>query len=158
MERWEQIGRVALPDAVRRKLTEACRTGLPCEVCGLVLGDFRPGGTLYVQDIAVVRNAADRPESAFRFAPEDWVAAYYAAASGSGSRIVGVFHSHPRGNAKPSRADLRGWDGCGTYWIVGMETAATDGEPELSAYRRDAGGRWIALPVRLEGEGPVNDG
>jgi len=74
----------------------------PEEACGLLLGR----GTRVVA-ARRTRNAAKRPLLGFVIDPLETLAVAEAAAEG-GLEVVGVWHSHPQGEASMSSADRRG--------------------------------------------------
>ncbi|MCC3376363.1 M67 family metallopeptidase [Cohnella sp. REN36] len=123
-------------------LVETCRIRLPSEACGVIVGK-RAGDEVLAQRFILLRNVAADPLRSFRFAPEEWVR-IYSETQKNQREIVGFFHVHPRGEPYPSAADLAGWDGSGTYWIVGSSGDA----PAVRAYalRPDGKLRDLALP------------
>ena len=90
----------------------------PRESCGLLLGrDAHPIRRVdYAVSAANVDAAASRR---FTIAPDDFLAAERAARA-RGIEVVGFYHSHPDGEALPSRSDvLEGWEHY-TYLIVSV--------------------------------------
>ena len=77
----------------------------PREACGLLVWDGRFNATY-----APCRNLAGAER--FEIHPEDW-----AAAEDTG-KILGVVHTHPGGQAKPSQADLAGCEMSGLPWWI----------------------------------------
>ncbi|THF83874.1 Mov34/MPN/PAD-1 family protein [Cohnella fermenti] len=129
-----------LPSDLRDDLYRTCRKRLPYESCGAMIGS-RSGGAVKVTGFLLVRNIAPDPRVSFRFDPDGWLAAC-ARMQKNQRDIVGVWHSHPSGPALPSVRDAEGWDGHGTYWIVGLEA----GRAELRAFVRE-GAAWLPLPI-----------
>lgn len=138
------IEEAVIPIALRLQWIEACRRRMPYEACGVVFGRFG-GRRLRVEGFAIVRNAAGDPTKAFFFEPEEWIRAWYDVERG-GKRIVGVFHSHPDGTARPSAADTDRRLEWGTYWIVGLAGQ----EAEIEAYRAEPAGGWRRLAQLAE--------
>jgi proteasome lid subunit RPN8/RPN11 len=68
------------------------------EVCGLVL---EWDGELVQRSI---KNVSPIPQHRFEMDPEELVAAYREAEM-FGAKVIGVYHSHPRGPAQPSKVD-----------------------------------------------------
>ena len=99
-------------------LTHA-REALPDECCGLLIGT--------PARIALAHRARNLEASATRFLidPRDHFAAVHAAREAR-RFVVGVYHSHPRGTAIPSPADLAdaSYDDY-LYLIVGLGTEPT---------------------------------
>ena len=69
------------------------------EVCGLLLGSDG-----VVDAIVEAANVAPDPQMMFEIDPRVLIAARKAERAG-GARIVGCYHSHPSGMARPSRWD-----------------------------------------------------
>lgn len=87
------------------------------EVCGVVLKDY---------SVYAIRNTHGYPEKNFRFDPEDidrLLEKY------SYRDILGIYHTHPSNNPRPSANDVSGWPkGEGLrYWVV-TETSAYEWE------------------------------
>lgn len=104
------------------------------EVCGLLLGSGE------VVEAQPCRNVADDPARRFEIDPAALIAAHKAARAG-GPAIVGHYHSHPGGDARPSFRDAANAPGDGAIWLI----AGRDG---LRAWRNtapgefDEAGRW----------------
>lgn len=133
------IEEAVIPNALRLQWIEACRRRLPYEACGVVFGRSERN-RLCVEGFALIRNAAADPSKAFFFEPEDWIRAWYNAESG-GRRIVGIFHSHPDGTARPSAADTDRRLDWGSYWIIGLSGQAA----AIEAYCAEEAGVWRRL-------------
>jgi proteasome lid subunit RPN8/RPN11 len=93
---------VVLPAPVRRAILRHVRETAPRECCGLLLGAGRR-----IQYAVPMRNVARRPRTSYRIAPGDhlqlrrWLRQF-----GPTLGIVGAYHSHPGGPARPSPRDL----------------------------------------------------
>lgn len=129
--------------ALLRQLIDGCQSALPEEACGVLIGE-RHADYIAIRELAFVPNASAEPDRTFAFEPGAWIAAAYAART-SRRCIVGLFHSHPAHPPIPSRSDLQGWDGCGTYWIVGLAASPAD----IRAYRLDADGELMAMRIAV---------
>lgn len=70
------------------------------EACGLLVGRIDDAGNWYVELVHPLRNIYDSP-AYFEFAPEDLLAADLAFPD----QVIGAYHSHPSGFAKPSQTD-----------------------------------------------------
>ena len=127
---------LVLPVVARRLVERASRAARPAEACGCLLGVV--AGEAVVVDEAtsganVARASRDRT---FELDPGAIVAAEDAARR-AGRDLVGFWHSHPRGHAKPSAADARmAWSGR-VALILG-----------LAASGRAAWRAWIREPAR----------
>ena len=111
------------------------------EVCGLLLGR-RGSDVAHVDALFSTPNRARRPARAFAIGPQDFLAARHAAASAE-LEVVGVFHSHPHGTARPSARDAAFaalWPGL--LWVIRGADAG------LAAFRFDpSAGGWLGVPV-----------
>ncbi|WP_375291732.1 Mov34/MPN/PAD-1 family protein [Qipengyuania sp.] len=94
----------------------------PREACGLLFGT----------DTAITahlpaRNVHPTPESHFEIDPQALIDAHRAM-RGGGPRLIGYYHSHPRGPARPSATDRAMAAGDGMIWAIA-------GEGELRLWR-----------------------
>ena len=119
------LGPMSAADSVTAELLAAAQAALPGEACGLLLGRREAGG---VQWCAVhpARNL-DSELDRFRVHPEDHLAAEREAQR-QGLEVLGAWHSHPRGPARPSAADLAGSP---EGWWMAIVGCAGGGAPEL---------------------------
>jgi proteasome lid subunit RPN8/RPN11 len=115
------------------------RRARPRECCGLLVGRGAR-----VAEAAPMRNVA-RGRTRYRVSPAGHFALRRALRERKPARaILGVYHSHPRGRARPSETDLAeahypDW----IYVIVGLGGARA----EVRAFAI-AGGRARAVPIR----------
>jgi proteasome lid subunit RPN8/RPN11 len=91
---------ISLSADARRMLLLDVYTRRSIEACGVLIGSIDDEGNWHVEGIHPLPNIADSP-SYFEFAPEDLLAADLAYPG----QIIGVYHSHPTGFAKPSQTD-----------------------------------------------------
>jgi proteasome lid subunit RPN8/RPN11 len=70
------------------------------EACGLLIGRIDDAGNWHVEIVHPLRNIYNSP-AYFEFAPEDLLAADLAFPD----QVIGAYHSHPSGFAKPSQTD-----------------------------------------------------
>ncbi len=90
-----------------------------------------------------LRNRAASPGDAFRIDVLEFLAAD-AEARAAGMQVLGVFHSHPSGDPRPSPTDLaRPWP-APTAWIAAPRGHAVD----LAVWERVAGGAPSRVPIR----------
>jgi len=82
------------------------------EVCGLLLGAGSE-----IRDVRPAANVAAVPETRFEIDPAVLIAAHRDARSG-GLHVIGCYHSHPGGHARPSAEDARLAAPDGQYWII----------------------------------------
>ncbi len=110
------------PDHVRQ-IIEQARRDYPREACGLVGG--RIGRRAAVADVVLaVKNVAARPQARFEMDRAMMVSAILGLQR-AGREVVAIYHSHPAGDARPSRTDIieANWPDA-VYLIVGL--AKTD--------------------------------
>lgn len=133
-------GSVALSQAARSALLSAARASFPEEACGVLLGE--PGSAqIAVRAFCPAGNRArvDR-DLQFVLSPYDMHRASQQARA-SGWDIVGFFHSHPRGVARPSRQDWldsNPWPGY-VHLIAALDEHSHTG---LTAWRYRPEGWW----------------
>ncbi|WP_445193999.1 M67 family metallopeptidase [Sphingomonas sp. Tas61C01] len=97
------------------------------EVCGLLFGTDRR-----IDTAQACRNVAADPTRRFELDPAALLAAHRGARAG-GATIVGHYHSHPLGSAKPSTCDADAAAADGAIWLI---VAGGD----MRAWRAVAGG------------------
>lgn len=89
------------------------RASAPLEACGLLLG-----ADGCVTDAVPTANVAPDPSRHFEIDPAALIAAHRAARDGTSSEVVGYFHSHPNGLARPSDTDRASANGDGRVWAI----------------------------------------
>jgi proteasome lid subunit RPN8/RPN11 len=113
------------------------------EICGLLFGSARR-----VESLAICRNVAETPETAFEIDPAQLIAAHRAVRAG-GPAICGCLHSHPGGSAEPSPRDAAAATPDGSLWLI-------IAGPDLQAYRAVEGGalhgRFDRVAFAIDGE------
>jgi proteasome lid subunit RPN8/RPN11 len=120
-------------DVLSRTIAD-CRARLPFEACGVLLGEHK-SDTLRIRTCVPLTNAADRPETSFRFDEREWLRILYEddLRKRAGHRLLGIYHSHPAAGAVPSADDRAAvWSGLPTYWIVSLADADS---PQIAAFR-----------------------
>ena len=123
-----------LKDVFAALLWEAANAA-PNEACGLLLGDGR-----YITQILPASNVAAEPECNFEIDPRVLIDAHCAAREG-GRQVVGYYHSHPAGVARPSATDREMAAHDGRVWAV-----VAGGEVR---FWLDAANRFEPLSYRL---------
>lgn len=111
----------------------------PDEACGLLFG-HRDRDLWRVEAASVAANVAADPRHRFEVDPRHLFAAQRAARTG-GPSIVGVWHSHPDGPARPSAADRAGITDPAWVWIIVSP-------PAVAAYVPDGEWPWGFRPLR----------
>ena len=112
---------IVLPAAVRTAICERAREGRPTEICGVLGGSYEPEGTSRVHSQYPAANVAETPRTRYEIDPERQLA-IFDRLEARGDEIVGFYHSHPRGPARPSETDaeLATWPDR-SYLIVSLE-------------------------------------
>lgn len=87
-----------MQDELACELVYLARHGDPHEVCGLIL---EWDGEMVHRSI---QNVSAVPQHRFEMDPDGLVAAYKEADLFD-AKVIGVYHSHPRGPAEPSKVD-----------------------------------------------------
>jgi proteasome lid subunit RPN8/RPN11 len=116
---------VALPEVLRLRMFEEARAAFPGECCGLLEGArAEQGDGFHITALHPARNLATAKDR-FEIAPQDHIQAFKAARA-NGRRLIGCYHSHPQGGARPSPADARGAGEEDFLWLIaaGEELAA----------------------------------
>ena len=113
--------RLLLPPLARRRVRELSASAWPQEACGLLEGAL-VGLAVRVDRLHRVDNHHDHPHERYLIDPETYLRLEHAARR-RGRTIVGVWHSHPHGDATPSPRD-RAWAWPGwSYLIAGVTNA-----------------------------------
>lgn len=126
---------VILSAAMERVIVSRCRTAAPHEACGLLLGRADQ-----VTVALAARNVDERPTVRYAIDPADHFAAVRRARS-DGLEILGIYHSHPAGDAAPSASDTAEAVASYLYVIVGLAPA-----PTVRAWRLHDG-NFVAVRV-----------
>ena len=90
---------LTVPRSVMQALREHARAAEPEECCGLLLG--REGR---IEAARPAANVARERRTRFEIDPQALIDAHRAARAG-GREVIGYYHSHPAGAARPSATD-----------------------------------------------------
>lgn len=107
---------LALSTAAHAAILDAAATAHPHEACGLLLGT--PG---QIHTALPAANVHPDPARHFEIDPAALIAAHKAAraARNSGApKLIGYFHSHPNGLARPSATDAASAAHDGRIWAI----------------------------------------
>ena len=107
----------------------------PHECCGILLGTGRS-----ITALLPARNVHPAPLTHFEIDPQTLIDAHRAARKGEAG-IVGYYHSHPHGPARPSATDAAQAPGDGRVWAI-------VGEGDVTFWQDDEGG-FSALSYSL---------
>ncbi len=102
----------SLSPAAHAAILAAANEAAPREACGLLLGH---GNHIEVAHPAA--NVHPEPTRHFEIDPAALIAAHKAARTGS-PEVLGYFHSHPNGLARPSATDAAMASGDGRIWAI----------------------------------------
>lgn len=124
-----------LTSGVEATLLEEAARAHPHECCGLLLG--RGSRIERVQSAA---NVHTNPAAHFELDPASLIAAHRSARAG-GPEVIGYYHSHPNGLARPSATDRTEATGEGRVWAIVASGKVT--------WWRDTAGGFEPLPTRV---------
>lgn len=119
--------RVRISRCVVEIIQRAAAEAAPREACGLLFGSDEE-----VVSCEPVENIAQNPERHFEIDPRALFAALRAERAG-GAKLTGYWHSHPSGDADPSRADADAAAPDGKLWLIA-------GGGRLTGWRTGNGG------------------
>ncbi len=88
----------------------------PQESCAILYGEVDGGGRAVVSDVFLARNEEESSTS-FAVSGEELIEAYQRAQR-DGVQVVGVFHSHPGSEARPSEKDVRFMEINPVAWVI----------------------------------------
>jgi proteasome lid subunit RPN8/RPN11 len=130
---------------VRDDLLAHAREGAPEEVCGVLGGTHDPEESTVTTALRGENAAADR-RLRYELAPEDQLHLMQRVEDG-GDDVVGWYHSHPAGPARPSGTDARlaTWEGY-SYVIVVLSGE----KPRIGSWRW-TGERFAEEEVDIDG-------
>ena len=94
-----------VPAAIRDAILERARNGRPEEICGIFGGEYDHDGRSRVRSQYPAENVAETPRTRYRIDPEAQLELFDRLEE-RGEEIVGFYHSHPRGPARPSETDV----------------------------------------------------
>ena len=100
------------------EMLRAAALAHPREACGLLLGS----ATGRIEQSVETANVAPDPARHFEIDPAALIAAFKTERAG-GLRLLGYWHSHPRGEAVPSATDRAMVLGDGRVWAIVAEQA-----------------------------------
>lgn len=101
-----------LSPAAAEAMLAAARAEHPREACGLLLGEGE-----HIRMATQAPNVHPEPHRHFEIDPTALIAAHKAAREG-GPAVVGYWHSHPNGLARPSDTDAAHATGDGRIWAI----------------------------------------
>lgn len=148
--------RLVVPIPLLEPLQDAAAAALPEECCGLLVGRRLADGWGLTRSLASPNLARDRRHF-FEIDPALHIALLRSLrAAGGAEEVIGHYHSHPAGPARPSPRDLAAAHDPEALWLI-LGGPATGGE--IAVWRPVfAGGQAVSFaPVVLEIAGdPAN--
>lgn len=113
-----------------KRMLDAAAAAAPDEACGLLLGT---AGRIAIA--APCANVAPDPARHFEIDPAALIAAHRAARAG-GPQVIGYFHSHPNGLARPSLTDTAMAARDGRIWAIAASGIVTLWQDNPSGFER----------------------
>jgi proteasome lid subunit RPN8/RPN11 len=107
-----QVMSFTLSPSAHAAILAAAQEAHPSEACGLLLGQ----GAHIVAALPAA-NVHPEPSRHFEIDPAALIAAHKAVRTG-GPGVIGYFHSHPNGLARPSATDAANASGDGRIWAI----------------------------------------
>ena len=103
---------ITLSPGAHAAILAAAQETHPYEACGLLLGQGA-----HIEAAQPAANVHSEPMRHFEIDPAALIAAHKAARTG-GLQVLGYFHSHPNGLARPSATDAASASGDGRIWAI----------------------------------------
>ncbi len=119
---------VILSQGAHAAILAAAQGGHPREACGLLLGHSD-----HITSAIPTTNIHPEPLRHFEIDPAALIAAHKAARAG-GPQVLGYFHSHPNGLARPSATDAASASGDGRIWAIAAAGVVTLWRDEPSGF------------------------
>lgn len=126
---------VQISRAVHAALLAEAAANPTVEVCGLLLGNGR------IERLVYTENVAAEPARSFEIHPAALFDAIRAERAG-GERLIGYWHSHPKGRAEPSERDREQAAADGKVWIIVAGR-------EVTAWRMTVAGDFAPLALQF---------
>ena len=128
------------------KVDREALAAFPSECCGLLLGRVEDEETVRIGWVEPCVNQAPDQGCRFTISP-DALASAYRWARDRGEKVLGTYHSHPRGAAVPSELDRESAWPEASYLIVGVNEEGVSEHRSWRLYEE----RWLEekLTVRV---------
>ena len=147
-------GTVLLTPEDLRAIEGFAEAAYPNECCGLLSGT-EEAGIAYVDGIHESENVADEPARRFEIDPALRLRLQRTLRQ-SGRRVIGIYHSHPNGLARPSPRDLEAaWEPDLVWLVVGVRRGRT---MQSAAHVLTMAGdetRFVEIPLIIRNAAPV---
>ena len=142
---------VRLTEEQLRAIERAAEAAYPEEACGLLVGRSKPGVGYRVRAVEASANVAEPPRTRrFEVDPKLRLRLERDLRESADS-IIGVYHSHPDGSAKPSETDRSMIFEPDMVWLI---TAVADGRAGATTGWRptEDGAAFLPLGIELDSE------
>lgn len=124
---------LTISQSAHTTMLAAAHQAAPHEACGLLLGT-----AAHIESAVSTTNVARDRARHFEIDPAALIIAHRAARDGSGAQVIGYFHSHPNGLARPSATDEASAARDGRVWVI--VAATNDGADAITCWRDGADG------------------
>ena len=141
------VASVRLSHEQLRAIERAAEAAYPEEACGLLVGRSAPGGGYRVSAVEASVNVAEPPRTRrFEVDPKLRLRLERDLRESPDS-VIGVYHSHPDGSAKPSETDISMIFEPAMVWLI---TAVADGTAGATTGWRPTDDASTFLPLCLD--------
>jgi proteasome lid subunit RPN8/RPN11 len=151
MDRTAELLPLILPDGAMRAMVAAARDAWPAEACGLLVGGPAPDGrAIRARRVIPAANLLAGTPDRFELDPAVRLAAEKSCRGGP-DRVIGHWHSHPRGRAQPSATDLAMAFEPDLVWLILVAgSRAAPIAPMIGAFRPSPdASRFLPLPLLI---------
>lgn len=129
--------RVAISSGLVERIVALAAAEPHREICGLLLGTQD-----WIEEIVPAANVATDPTVRFEVDPAVQFDVIRAARAG-GRALIGCYHSHPAGQATPSRIDAATIGRIGEYWLI------CDGQ-KVRAWQADTTASFVEVVLSVQ--------
>ncbi len=137
---------IALSLAQLKAIADAAEAAYPAEACGLLVGVKRPGDHWRVSRTEPARNVAADPSRNFEVDPGLRIG-LERELRGTDRRVIGHYHSHPDGPARPSATDLAKVYEPDLVWLI-VAVAGGQAAQTLAYLARSDGTGFREIAIR----------
>lgn len=146
---------IRMPTAMLEAIRHHAGAAYPRECCGLVIGRDAPArqaaaGAVVVTEAVACRNVAPAPERTFEVDPQARFDVERRL-RGTPLRVVGHYHSHPDGPARPSAHDVARMFEAHHVWVIVGVAGGKAGRPR--AFVPDTGDAFGEIDLVATDEG-----
>lgn len=106
---------IILSQAQKQTLIDHAKNGAPAESCALLFGK-EESNTYTVSEVFITKNTENSPVN-FTISNEELLLGYQEAEK-KGLDVIGIFHSHPHSEARPSSTDRKFMTVNPVVWLI----------------------------------------